>query len=82
MSVKVEALEKSMAKLTIEASAEEFEAAVEKAYQKNKNKINVQGFRKGKAPRKVIEKMYGTGVFYEDAANIVIPEAYAQARCV
>lgn len=79
MSVKVEALEKSMAKLTIEASAEEFEAAVEKAYQKNKNKINVQGFRKGKAPRKVIEKMYGTGVFYEDAANIVIPEAYAQA---
>lgn len=79
MSVKVEALEKSMAKLTIEASAEEFEAAVKKAYQKNKNKINVQGFRKGKAPRKVIEKMYGTGVFYEDAANIVIPEAYAQA---
>ena len=68
-----------MAKLTIEATAEEFEAAVEKAYQKNKNKMNVQGFRKGKAPRKMIEKMYGAGVFYEEAANIVIPEAYGKA---
>ena len=58
MSCKVENLEKNMAKLTIEVSAEEFEKACEKAYQKNKNSINVQGFRKGKAPRSVIEKMY------------------------
>lgn len=79
MSLQVEKLEKNMAKLTIEASAEDFEAAVEKAYQKNKNKMNVQGFRKGKAPRKMIEKMYGAGVFYEEAANIVIPEAYGKA---
>ena len=79
MSCKVENLEKNMAKLTIEVSAEEFEKACEKAYQKNKNKINVQGFRKGKAPRNVIEKMYGAGVFFEDAANEIIPEAYADA---
>lgn len=79
MSCKVENLEKNMAKLTIEVSAEEFEKACEKAYQKNKNKINVQGFRKGKAPRNVIEKMYGAAVFYEDAANELIPDAYAEA---
>ncbi len=79
MSCKVENLEKNMAKLTIEVSAEEFEAALEKAYQKNKNKISVQGFRKGKAPRNIIEKMYGAGVFYEDAANEVMPEAYEEA---
>lgn len=79
MSCKVENLEKNMAKLTIEVSAEEFEAALEKAYQKNKNKISVQGFRKGKAPRSIIEKMYGAGVFYEDAANEVMPEAYEKA---
>lgn len=79
MSCKVENLEKNMAKLTIEVSAEEFEKACEKAYQKNKNKINVQGFRKGKAPRSVIEKMYGAAVFYEDAANELIPDAYAEA---
>lgn len=79
MSCKVENLEKNMAKLTIEVSAEEFEAALEKAYQKNKNKINVQGFRKGKAPRSIIEKMYGAGVFYEDAANEVMPDAYEEA---
>jgi len=79
MSCKVENLEKNMAKLTIEVSAEEFEKACEKAYQKNKNKINVQGFRKGKAPRSVIEKMYGAAVFYEDAANELIPDAYADA---
>lgn len=76
MSFKVEDLGKNMVKLTIEASAEDFEAAIEKAYQKNKSKLNVQGFRKGKAPRAIIEKMYGAGIFYEDAANIVIPEAY------
>ena len=79
MSVQVEKLEKNMAKLTIEVSAEEFDAAIEQAYQKDKKKISIPGFRKGKAPRKMIEKMYGTGVFYEDAANIVIPKAYSEA---
>ena len=79
MSVQVEKLEKNMAKLTIEVSAEEFAAAMTKAYQKNKNKINVPGFRKGKAPQQMIEKLYGAGSFYEDAANILIPEAYAKA---
>ena len=79
MSCKVENLEKNMAKLTIKVSAEEFEKACEKAYQKNKNSINVQGFRKGKAPRNVIEKMYGAAVFFEDAANELIPDAYAAA---
>ncbi len=79
MSLQVEKLEKNMAKLTIEASAEAFEAALEKAYHKNKGKINVQGFRKGKAPRAIIEKMYGASIFYEDAANELIPEAYEKA---
>lgn len=79
MSLQVEKLEKNMAKLTIEASAEDFDKALEKAYQKNKGKMNVQGFRKGKAPRAIIEKMYGVGVFYEDAANELIPEAYENA---
>lgn len=79
MSLQVEKLEGNMAKLTIEASAEEFEAAVEKAYQKNKNKLSVPGFRKGKAPRKMIEQMYGKEIFFEDAANFVIPSAYAKA---
>jgi trigger factor len=79
MSVQVEKLEKNMAKLTIEVSADEFEGALEKAYQKNKNKITLPGFRKGKAPRKMIEKMYGAGVFYEDAANEIIPKAYSEA---
>jgi len=79
MSFQVEILEKNMAKLTIEASAEEFENAMEKAYQKNKNKIQIQGFRKGKAPRALIEKMYGPSIFYEDAANEIIPEAYEKA---
>lgn len=79
MSLQVEKLEKNMAKLTIEASAEEFEAALQKAYLSNKDKINVQGFRKGKAPRAIIEKMYGASIFYEDAANELIPEAYEKA---
>ncbi len=76
MSLQVEKLEKNMAKLTIEVSAEELDAAIEKAYQKNKNKMSVPGFRKGKVPRQMLEKMYGVGIFYEDAANILIPEAY------
>ena len=79
MSVQVENLEKSMAKLTIEVAADEFEAALNKAYQKSKNKINLPGFRKGKAPRAMIEKMYGAGIFVEDAANIIIPDAYESA---
>ena len=76
MSLQVEMLEKGMAKLTIEVSAEEFEKAVDKVYLKNKGRMNIQGFRKGKAPRHVIEKMYGAEVFFEDAANMIIPEAY------
>lgn len=79
MSLQVEKLENNMAKLTIEASAEEFEIAIQGAYVKNKGKFNVPGFRKGKIPRQMIEKMYGVGVFYEDAANAVIPEAYDKA---
>ncbi len=79
MSVQVETLEKSMAKLTIEVSAEEFEAAMQKAYIQNKGKIQLQGFRKGKAPRVMIEKIYGPGIFYEDAANMLIPDAYEAA---
>lgn len=79
MSLQVEKLEKNMAKLTIEVSAEEFSKAVEAAYQKNKNKISVPGFRKGKVPKKMIEQMYGKEVFYEEAANAVIPDAYEKA---
>lgn len=79
MSVQVEKLEKNMAKLTVEVPAEDFEAAVEKAYRKDRGRISLPGFRKGKAPRKMIEKMYGAGVFYEDAANLLIPEAYDKA---
>ena len=76
MSLKVENLEHNMAKLTIEVSAEEFEEAIKHAHVKNKNKINIHGFRKGKAPQAMIEKMYGAGIFYEDAANELIPKAY------
>ena len=79
MSLQVEKLEKNMAKLTIEVPAEELDKAIEAAYQKNKNKISIPGFRKGKAPRKMIEQMYGKEVFYEDAANALIPESYEKA---
>ncbi len=79
MSSKVEKLENNMAKLTVEVPVEDFEKAVEKAYQKSKKQINIPGFRKGKAPRQLIEKMYGKTVFFEDAANEVMPEAYAKA---
>ena len=80
MSFTVEQLEeKNMVKLVITSSDEEFEKGLEQAYNKNKSKINVQGFRKGKAPRKIIEKFYGKEVFFEDAANAIIPEAYAKS---
>ena len=79
MSVQVENLEKNMAKLTIEVAAEEFEKAVQAAYMKNKNKITIPGFRKGKAPRVMIEKMYGAGIFFEDAANALIQREYPKA---
>lgn len=76
MSFKVENLEHNMAKLTMEVPVEAFEAAVEKAYQQTKKRINIPGFRKGKAPRKMIERMYGKGIFFEDAANEAIPATY------
>ncbi len=79
MSVQVEKLEKNMAKLTIEVSAEELEKAIEKVYQKQKKNISIPGFRKGKVPRAMVEKMYGKEVFYEDAANEIIPAAYEKA---
>lgn len=79
MSVQVEKLEKNMAKLTVEVSADELEKAIEKAYQKQKKNITVPGFRKGKVPRMMVEKMYGKEVFYEDAANEIIPSAYEKA---
>ena len=79
MSFTVENLEKNMAKLTIEVSAEDFEKALQGAYEKNKGKIAVNGFRKGKVPRAMIEKVYGAGIFYEDAANALIPGEYAKA---
>ena len=79
MSVQVENLEKSMAKLTIEVSAEELEKAIQEAYLKEKGKISLPGFRKGKVPRKMIEKMYGAGIFYEEAANTLIQENYPSA---
>lgn len=79
MSVQVEKLEKNMAKLTIEVSAEDFEKAIQGAYQKQKGQISVPGFRKGKVPKAMVEKMYGVGIFYEDAANSLIPEHYSNA---
>ena len=79
MSLQVEKLENNTAKLTIEVPAEEVEKAIESAYQKSKSKFSIPGFRKGKVPRKMIEKMYGVGVFYEDAVNSMIPGAYADA---
>ena len=79
MSLQVEKLEKNMAKLTVEVSAEDFEKAVEKVYQKQKKQISIPGFRKGKVPRMMVEKMYGKEVFYEDAANDLIPDAYDRA---
>src|SRR5690554_5523400 len=79
MSVKVDMLEGNIAKLTVEVSPDRLEEELEKAYQKNKNNISMQGFRKGKVPRVLIEKMYGPEVFYDDAANAIIPQAYEEA---
>ena len=79
MSLQVEKLEKNMAKLTIEVPASELEKALQSAYMKQKNKISLPGFRKGKVPRQMIEKMYGAEIFYDDAANALIPKAYADA---
>ena len=79
MSVQVEKLEHNMAKLTIEVEAAEFDAATKRAYNKKKSSFNLPGFRKGKVPMNVIEKTYGAGVFYEDAANDIMPKAYADA---
>ncbi|MBQ6635047.1 MAG: trigger factor [Lachnospiraceae bacterium] len=79
MSVSVEKLEKSMVRLTIEVSAEDFDKAINKVYNRQKGRMNVPGFRKGKTPRKVLEKMYGASIFYEDAANDVINSSYPDA---
>ncbi|MBR1691701.1 MAG: trigger factor [Lachnospiraceae bacterium] len=79
MSLQLEKLEKNMAKLTIEVPVEELEKGIEAAYRKNKSQISVPGFRKGKVPRAMIEKMYGKGVFLEEAANNVLPDAYEKA---
>lgn len=79
MSFTVDKLEKNMVKLTIEVDAEEFAKGMEAAYEKNKNKISVPGFRKGEVPKQMIEKMYGAGIFYEDAANAIIPKEYQRA---
>ena len=79
MSLQVEKLEKNMAKLTVEVPAEEFEKALTAAYNKNKGRINIPGFRKGKAPRAMVEKMYGAGVLYEDAVNEALDATYGDA---
>ncbi len=79
MSVKVENLEHNMAKLTVSVPAADFDAAVNSVYMKQRKKISIDGFRKGKVPRQVIEKIYGAGIFYEDAANQLLPKAYGDA---
>lgn len=79
MALQVEKLEKNMAKLTIEVSADELEKALQSAYNKQKSKISVPGFRKGKVPRQMVEKMYGVEIFYDDAVNELIPKAYSKA---
>ena len=79
MSLQVEKLEHNMAKLTVEVAAEDVEKALQAAYLKQRKQINIPGFRKGKVPRQMIEKMYGPEVFYDEAANNMIPDAYAKA---
>lgn len=79
MSLQVENLEKNMAKMTVEVPAENLEKAIKTAFNKNKNRFNIPGFRRGKAPLAMIEKMYGPEVFYEEAANLVLDESYPEA---
>ena len=79
MSLQVETLEKNMAKLTIDVAVEDLEKAIQKVYQRMKNRISVPGFRKGKAPRRMVERIYGAEIFLEDAANDLIPEQYSLA---
>ena len=79
MSVQVENLEKNMAKLTIEIPAEDLEKAIQAVYLKQKSRINIPGFRKGKVPRAIIEQMYGPGIFFEEAANTLISQNYPKA---
>ena len=79
MSLQVEKLEKNMAKLTVEVPAEQFDEALKTSYKKNRNRFNIPGFRKGKAPQTVVEKMYGPGVLYEDAVDEVINKTYGDA---
>ncbi|MCD8364000.1 MAG: trigger factor [Lachnospiraceae bacterium] len=79
MSVQVEKLEKNMAKLTVEVPAEEVEKAIQNVYLKSRKSINIPGFRKGKAPRQLIEKMYGKEIFYNDAMDALLPRAYSDA---
>ena len=79
MSLQVEKLEHNMVKMTIEVAAEELEKALQAAYLKERGKISMPGFRKGKVPRQMIEKMYGPEIFYDDAANHLVSEAYGKA---
>ncbi|MBR0365616.1 MAG: trigger factor family protein, partial [Clostridia bacterium] len=79
MAVKCEQVEKNLSKLTFEVSAEDFEKAIDRAYNKNKGKFNVPGFRKGKAPKTIVYKMYGKAMFYDDALNELLPDAYDAA---
>jgi trigger factor len=79
MSLQVEKLEKNMAKLTVEVPAEQVEAALKTSFNKNKNKFNIPGFRKGKAPQAMVEKMYGSSVLYEDAIDVLLDQTYPEA---
>ena len=79
MNTQVERLEHSMVKLTVTVPAEDFKKAITKAYHKTKGRINIPGFRKGKAPQQIIERMYGPEIFYDDAVNFVINDTYAGA---
>ena len=79
MNTQVERLEHSMVKLTVTVPAEDFNKAITKAYHKTKGRINIPGFRKGKAPQQIIERMYGPEIFYDDAVNFVINDTYSDA---
>ena len=79
MNSVLEKKENNKAFFNIEVDENEFEKAIQKAYLKNRNRFNIPGFRKGKVPRKIIEMNYGEGIFYEEALNIILPEAYDEA---